>query len=201
MTAKIILSEIVKIKDIIEIVKGEEIIPLEGIVSVNHNENDKDKHVAVDDDTYSNRFTVKLDNVKIVIRGSNKKKSLINSDDLKFTNYVCFSKLNLALPEISVYTDDKGDVMYSVSTPEFYNEFQKDFVVRQLDVVSSLINDSDGFLEYAHLRRAQIYTILYYLSDNAEKEKYSKSIVDEYKILIEKSKRMKNMYENFIKKF
>ncbi len=119
-----------------------------------------------------------------------------NSESSSTTENTCFSRNNLAFPDIIINL--KEGVKVEVVKGNF-KEFHSNFLNSQLEKLDNLIKNSEiGFLEHAHFRRVQILTILYYNMDRSESIK--SQIVEQYEILQNNSKRMKTMYENFKKK-
>ena len=113
-------------------------------------------------------------------------------------NKICFTKENLNLPEIKFFKDNNNEIKYEIIMNNV-EEFQKNFFKNQLEMIKELINNSkDVFIENAHLRLAQIYNIFYQIE---KKDEFKELELNEYKILKEKSKRMKNMYETILENF
>jgi hypothetical protein len=184
------LSEILKIKEYL------------------HVENDNSIPIETDNE-YSNTFSVKIPTNKentFVI--SEKKNGVFEpttnmtelesqfQKSLTFSNKICFSKNNLSLPKISFEVDEEGNVITSVNNINF-KQHHFNFLENQLKIIDDLIKNSDVFLEYAQYRKVQILIILYHTN----KTDYKKPIVDGFNFLIEKSKRMRKMYEEMIKRF
>ena len=110
---------------------------------------------------------------------------------------VCFSRNNLAFPDIKISFEDSWNV--DVVNTNF-KEFHLKFLHSQLEKLDDLISNSHiGFLEFAHSRKVQILTILYY--NSVDKEETKNKILTEYNLLQSNSKRMKRMYDDFKKKF
>ena len=110
-------------------------------------------------------------------------------------NKICFTKENLNLPEIKFFKDNNNEIKYEIIMNNV-EEFQKNFFKNQLEMIKELINNSkDVFIENAHLRLAQIYNIFYQIE---KKDEFKELELNEYEILKEKSKRMKNMYKTII---
>jgi geranylgeranyl transferase type-2 subunit alpha len=113
-------------------------------------------------------------------------------------NKICFTKENLNLPEIKFFKDNNNEIKYEIIMNNV-EEFQKNFFKNQLEMIKELINNSkDVFIENAHLRLAQIYNIFYQIE---KKDEFKELELNEYKILKEKSKRMKNMYKTILENF
>jgi hypothetical protein len=111
---------------------------------------------------------------------------------LKLSNNICFTKHNLNFPTIIVKGND-----YSIQE-NFLQEYQKDFLHSQLKIIDDLIKNSSGFLEYAHYRKAQILNLIEKFEVKDSKQ-YQFKVKEEYDLLKTNSKRMKSVYEEFLK--
>ncbi len=115
-------------------------------------------------------------------------------DDLK---NVCFSRNNLTFPNIKISYGESWNVDVDITN---FKEFHLKFLNSQLEKLDDLISHSQiGFLEFAHFRKVQILTILFY--NSVDKDEIKKKILTEYNLLQSNSKRMKRMYDDFKKKF
>ncbi len=124
-----------------------------------------------------------------------------NSENSSDSSNLCFSKNNLSLPEIKI---NYSKTMNNLSVKIFNTSFklhQLKFLESQISIIDDLIKNSEsGFLEFAHFRKAQIYTNLYHLTsieNNKDSLEYKDFLNAEYEILKTNSKRMKTMYEEF----
>ncbi len=126
-------------------------------------------------------------------------KNRFNEDasSIENSNSVCFSRNNLAFPDVKFHLDNES---WNVEVDKTnFKEFHLKFLNSQLEKLDNLITNSEiGFLEFAHFRKVQILTILYY--NSADREEIKKNILSEYDLLQSNSKRMKRMYEDFKKK-
>jgi hypothetical protein len=113
----------------------------------------------------------------------------LTGQKLWLSNTVCFTKHNLHFPLITI---NGHDVKVQNG---FLQSYQVEFLKSQLEIIDNLIKESSSFLEYAHYRKAQILYIL----EKFEGGDFQKQVKEEYDILKSNSKRMKSVYEEFLK--
>lgn len=186
---QIFLSDIIKVNEVIE---------LNGLES-----NDI---ILKSQELYSNTITLDLNLLKMnensnhCIEFSLNSKRMINSEKLENSlfNLKCFSRHNLLLPKINIsYKNHEVNLSFENNN---FTLLQIEFLQKQLEIINKLISSTDGFLEYAHYRKAQILSILYNSETPQSKNQEIKdNFINEYKFLSENSKRMKQMYQDFIK--
>ena len=118
------------------------------------------------------------------------------------TNQICFTKENLTLPLVKLNKNAEGKIEYQIIMNNF-EDFQKQFLLKQLNEINQLIIDSkDYFIEYAHLRLAQINHIFYKCTQydiEAKADDYKNKEKQEYVLLKDKSTRLINLYSEFLK--
>ncbi len=137
----------------------------------------------------------------ISINGKNidQKSQLFSEEILKLSNNICTLKNNLDFSNINFSLNNQGiDIIVDVNTYSLNNynyEHLKTFLKTQLEMMDDLINNTDGFIENAHFRKVQILMFI----DSLKFDQNTKLIKDELLFLIEKSKRMKEVYKNMIK--
>jgi len=153
---------------------------------------------------FSNSIIISLENildeeeVDIKLYGVSENSENSENSNNSSSN-LCFSKNNLSLPEIKI---NYSKTINNLSVKIFNTSFklhQLKFLLSQINIIDDLIKNSEsGFLEFAHFRKAQIYTNLYHLtSNNKDSLEYKDFLNAEYEILKTNSKRMKTMYEEF----
>lgn len=88
--------------------------------------------------------------------------------------------------------------------------YQKEFIVNQYNIIQKLIFDlkDNEFLEYANFRVVQLLEIIYYFYDielenlmKLRREEIKELIIELYSKLAKESKRMKNVYFDFVENF
>ena len=149
-------------------------------------------------DTISIKISSNLNN-KIIIKNKIIDKINFGTDHLSLvTNKICFTKENISLPTISIYMNEEKKLVYSIEMDNT-QDFQINFLKEQVEFCEQLLKESsDFFIEYAHVRLAQINEIFYQITRRKDKEKaqdFQNKELSEYKLLSEKSKRMSNMYK------
>ena len=95
--------------------------------------------------------------------------------------------------ELSVIKFSNG----KISARNILEKWQISLIESQITFIDKLIVDSEGFLEFAHFRRAQLKSKLYHL-DN--KNTLKEEIKSDYSLLVKDSKRQKGMYQNILNK-
>ena len=142
------------------------------------------------------------DDTAITVTNKVSEEIKVDFDNLSMiTNKVCFTKENLTLPTVYVHKDGKVKVVM-----DNVMQFQMEFLKEQVTMVKELIEQSTGmFVENAHHRLAQLYHAFYMILVVSQDEKeveeakeYRKKEIEEYKVLMEKSKRMNNMYRSIL---
>ena len=111
--------------------------------------------------------------------------SLVNTNKT-----LSYTKNNLRMP---FFTFTNGKLEYM----NILNTWQIELLNRQIDFITKLIHESEGFLEFAHFRRAQIHHKLLLISnkeDNSRKDMIKK----DYDLLIKNSKRQSLMYQDIL---
>ena len=109
---------------------------------------------------------------------------------------ITFTKVNQRLPSIKIFKD-------RVDIENNLNEWQRNFIEKQIEFVNKLIAESQGFLEFANHRRVQLHLILLsfdYFSSNRNEQSYNniKSMVlKDYELLVNSSKRCSSMFSYF----
>lgn len=189
---KIKFSEVFKWKEIIKL-QCEKYNILDKILIESENNNE-----------FSNSIIISLENIldeDVNIKLYGESENSENSENSSDSSNLCFSKNNLSLPEIKI---NYSKTMNNLSVKIFNTSFklhQLKFLESQISIIDDLIKNSEsGFLEFAHFRKAQIYTNLYHLTsieNNKVSLEYKDFLNAEYEILKTNSKRMKTMYEEF----
>jgi hypothetical protein len=141
---------------------------------------------------YSETVTIKLNGRDLAIDPVISNHLTTDSSVLKLSNNVCFTKHNLHFPYIRV---NKGEVSVQEN---FLQPYQVEFLKSQVEIINTLIKESSGFLEYAHYRKAQIVYLLEKFGVDDPKI-YQTQVKEQYDILKSNSKRMKSVYEEFLK--
>lgn len=126
-------------------------------------------------------------------------KSLLFTENfLNLSNNLCPLKNNLDFPFITFTLSKEGitELQYSyLSSSQFekYNHL-KNFLSTQLEMVNELIEITDGFIENAHFKKTQLLILIHHFkfSDNLD------LINKELNLLVEKSKRTKEVYKTLI---
>ncbi len=136
------------------------------------------------------KFTLKAREIDI--------KSLLFTDkNLNLSNNICPLKNNLDFAVIRLSLTKEGIIIMqnfkSDAEIDKYNHL-KNFLKNQLEMVSELIEKTDGFIEYAHLKKTQIMILIHNMKfdDNVD------LINKELSLLVEKSKRNKEVYRKMI---
>ena len=126
------------------------------------------------------------------------KNILFTDNHLNLSNNICPLKNNLDFPVINLIISSKGINEYhnsyeSTSNFDKYNHLRV-FLKNQLEMVNDLIVNTDGFIENAHSKKAQIMILIYHLKF----QDYLEEIKKELTLLVEKSKRTKEIYRKLI---
>jgi len=136
------------------------------------------------------KFTLKAREIDI-------KSLLFTDNNLNLSNNICPLKNNLDFAVIRLSLTKEGIIIMqnfkSDAEIDKYNHL-KNFLKNQLEMVSELIEKTDGFIEYAHLKKTQIMILIHNMKfdDNVD------LINKELSLLVEKSKRNKEVYRKMI---
>ena len=160
---------------------------------------------------FSSEIKIQFNNIsewgedKIIIKNKNIEKVNIGFDGLSLiTNRICFTKENLILPTITVFKNSEGKLKYEINMNNV-QEFQIEFLKNQLNEILELIKVCpDYFIENGHAHLAKLYQIFYEIhrrsnKTNEEAKKDKENEITQLKLLQQKSKRMKNMYDTILK--
>lgn len=125
--------------------------------------------------------------------------SLFSQESLSFSNKLVPLKNNIDLPKIVLTLNKMGitGIETEKSSNESNNNYDHlvEFFKSQLLFIDDLIKNTDGFIEMAHFRKVQILIAQSYLRFETQNKKI---VNDELNLLIEKSKRMKEIYRNIL---
>lgn len=126
------------------------------------------------------------------------KSLLFTENNLNFSNNICPLKNNLDFPAVR-FSITKGGIINlessysSISGVEKYNHLRS-FLKTQLEMVDELIQNTDGFIENAHFKKTQILILFNHLKFEDNLDLANK----ELNLLVEKSKRTKEIYRKMI---
>ena len=173
-----------------------------------------DGFISSTEKIYGNKLEIKITDknwdklIILSLEGSEVKDSVKQHSEIS-----CFTKHSVSFPKISISKgeNDKLTVEF-VYNSEDYKKLFFEFLTSQLKVVDDLINieekDKSFFYEFARYRKAQIETFILFTIYNPlipenknEAELLITKIKNQYKILIENSRRLKNMYETLLTNF
>ena len=124
----------------------------------------------------------------------------------------CFTKHSVYFPKIIICkVDDKLSYNFELKDEE-YKKLLFEFLISQLKIVNELISieekDSSFFYEFARYRKAQIETFILFNFyhplvevHKADSNLLIQSISDGYKLLVDNSKRLKDMYQILLNNF
>ena len=126
--------------------------------------------------------------------------NLFNEENLnlKFNNDLIPLKNNLDFPVIEIFVNKNGIKeikKYYENTNSQENSFKhlQEFLNSQLEMLSELIKVTEEYIENAHFRKLEIMMLQNYLGFNKD----NKNLIEEERdLLINKSKRMKEVYKN-----
>lgn len=130
--------------------------------------------------------------------------SIISNTKSKSTP-ISYIKNNINLPDITYNTKDKKLTLKNSLQP-----WQLSLLLSQIEFITKLINESEGFLEIALFRKVQFQEkLFYYYSFNNEVEDNKSNNIDNlkkeiligYETLISKSKRQGLMYKQIMNEF
>ena len=181
-------------------IKYSNVFKIHEVIDINDNQGNE--YELLNKEEFSDTISIKISsnlNNKIIIKNKIIDKINFGTDHLSLvTNKICFTKENISLPTISIYMNEEKKLVYSIEMDNT-QDFQINFLKEQVEFCEQLIKESsDFFIEYAHVRLAQINEIFYQISRRKDKEKaqvFQNKELLEYKLLSEKSKRMSNMYK------
>ena len=181
-------------------IKYSNVFKIHEVIDINGNQGNE--YELLNKEEFSDTISIKISsnlNNKIIIKNKIIDKINFGTDHLSLvTNKICFTKENISLPTISIYMNEEKKLVYSIEMDNT-QDFQINFLKEQVEFCEQLIKESsDFFIEYAHVRLAQINEIFYQITRRKDKEKaqdFQNKELSEYKLLSEKSKRMSNMYK------
>jgi geranylgeranyl transferase type-2 subunit alpha len=180
-------------------IKYSNVFKIHEVIDINGNQGE---YELLNKEEFSDTISIKISsnlNNKIIIKNKIIDKINFGTDHLSLvTNKICFTKENISLPTISIYMNEEKKLVYSIEMDNT-QDFQINFLKEQVEFCEQLLKESsDFFIEYAHVRLAQINEIFYQITRRKDKEKaqdFQNKELSEYKLLSEKSKRMSNMYK------
>ena len=181
-------------------IKYSNVFKIHEVIDINGNQGE---YELLNKEEFSDTISIKISsnlNNKIIIKNKIIDKINFGTDHLSLvTNKICFTKENISLPTISIYMNEEKKLVYSIEMDNT-QDFQINFLKEQVEFCEQLLKESsDFFIEYAHVRLAQINEIFYQITRRKDKEKaqdFQNKELSEYKLLSEKSKRMSNMYKS-----
>ena len=181
-------------------IKYSNVFKIHEVIDINGNQGNE--YELLNKEEFSDTISIKISsnlNNKIIIKNKIIDKINFGTDHLSLvTNKICFTKENISLPTISIYMNEEKKLVYSIEMDNT-QDFQINFLKEQVEFCEQLLKESsDFFIEYAHVRLAQINEIFYQITRRKDKEKaqdFQNKELSEYKLLSEKSKRMSNMYK------
>ena len=182
-------------------IKYSNVFKIHEVIDINGNQGNE--YELLNKEEFSDTISIKISsnlNNKIIIKNKIIDKINFGTDHLSLvTNKICFTKENISLPTISIYMNEEKKLVYSIEMDNT-QDFQINFLKEQVEFCEQLLKESsDFFIEYAHVRLAQINEIFYQITRRKDKEKaqdFQNKELSEYKLLSEKSKRMSNMYKS-----
>ena len=135
------------------------------------------------------------------------------NDNKDISETKCFTKHSISFPKISISRGENDNL--KIEFDHKRDDFKKscfEFLSSQLKLVNDLIiieeKDKSFFYEFARFRKAQIETFILFTFYNPlvtenkkEADLLITSIKEQYKILIENSKRLKRMFETLLTYF
>jgi len=137
---------------------------------------------------------------KIVIKGKaiDFQSDLFSDENLHLNNKICPLKNNIDFPKITFSLSqnglEKNGEGFNYSFNNHMYDYLENFIKNQLEMIDELIKNTDGFIENAHFRKAQLLLLSKFLNFETNLE----LVKEELLILVEKSKRMKEIYKNMI---
>lgn len=153
------------------------------------------KNLQINDSTvYKLNLNLKAKDVSI-------KDLLFTDNNLNFSNNICPLKNNLDFPVMtfSLCIEELKDI--EIYYPSKLNSDKyhhlKSFLKNQLNMINELIVNTDGFVENAHYRKTQIMMLI----NDLKFDNFSDQINSELNLLIDKSKRNKEVYRKLIETF
>jgi hypothetical protein len=126
------------------------------------------------------------------------KSLLFTEKNLNLSNNICPLKNNIDFPFIRFSLSKEGIInlnnSYESSSEGEKYTYLRTFLKNQLEMINELIENTDGFIENAHFKKTQIMSLMHYFKF----EENFDLINQELSLLVEKSKRTKEVYRQMI---